>query len=395
MTLFQYTALGPDGRRRTDRLEAIDETGARRQVAAAGEHLIEIRSAANRSWHKFERKTDISPRGAGEFALELAGLLSAGAPLRKALDIQSAGIGISANLATSVLRNLDNGGSLSAGLRATGGGARLLAEFVEAGEAGAGLDELLRSGGQFLQARSEALEKIKSALAYPVFILILVIVALAVITLFVAPALAPTLEESGQGGLIIWMAGFAEFVSTNSQPLTLASAGVIGLGFVMLRRPVTRKIINHLVWRLPFFGAVARDLETGQSCSVLAALLDAGRSLESALKYAAGVSGPQLSAIWSSLANRLRDGDTASAAFNAEPALPLEVRRLALLGERSSAFPQAMRQAGEICHTRAMRRIDRIAAVFGPALVIGLGAGISLLMLSVLGSLSSIGDIVS
>ena len=392
MTLFRYSALGPDGRKRTGQIEAGDESGARRQIAASGDRLIDLKDASKRSWKKLERKTEITPRAASEFAIELSGLLSAGAPLRKALDIQAAGQGPSAKLAASVQRSIDNGGSLSAGLRTAGGGAEILSQFAEAGEAGAGLDELLVSGGRFLQARADALGKIKNALAYPLFILVLALVALTVITLYVAPALAPTMQQSGQGGLIVHMAAFGETVKNHAQAILIGLAGIVVIGFIIARRPSTARRINDLIWSLPGIGHVARDLDTGQSCSVLSALLETGRPLESALKYASGVSGPRLSATYASIAQRLRDGDTASSAFNAEKSLPLEVRRLALLGERSSAFAKTMGQAGEICHARAMRRIDRIAALAGPVLVIGLGAGISLLMLSVLGSLSSIGD---
>lgn len=392
MTLYRYAALSPDGRKRSGQVEAANKEGARRQITASGDRLIELKDATKSSWKKLERRTRISPLDAGEFATELAGLLGAGAPLRKALDIQASGTGASSKLAAAVRRSIDNGGSLSAGLAMAGGGAATLSQFAEAGEAGAGLDALLANGGRFLKARSEALSKIRNALAYPFFILILTCVALSVITLFVAPALAPTLQQSGQGGFIIFLASVGEFIKDHSQVILVVLALSIALVFLIARKPFAARKLNNLIWSLPGIGSVARDLDVGQSCSVLAALLETGRPLESALKYAASVSGPRLAVSYSNIAQRLRDGEIASSAFNSETSLPLEVRRLALLGERSSAFARAMAQAGELCHARAMRRIDRIAAITGPVMVIGLGAAVSLLMLSVLGSLSSIGD---
>lgn len=392
MTRFRYSALGPDGKKISGTLEAPDVSQAKRQILASGDRLIDLKDASKRSWVKLERRTNIKPRHASEFALELSGLLVAGAPLRKALDIQTAGQGKSAQLASAVVRSIDTGGSLSAGLRTVGGSAATLAEFAEAGEAGAGLDALLKSGGEFLQARAEATDKIRSALAYPLFISLLAIVAVSVITLYVAPALAPTLEGSGQGGIVIMLAGLGDWLRANAQIVLTAIAGLIVFIFLALKNASVQNRLNQIVWALPGIGRVARDLDTGQSCSVLSALLETGRPLENALKYAAHVSGPRLSIVYLSIAQRLRDGETASSAFNAEKLLPLEVRRLALLGERSSAFPKAMHQAGEICHARAMRHLDRISSIIGPVLVIGLGAAISLLMLGVLGSLSSIGD---
>lgn len=392
MTLYRYVSVGPNGVRKSGQLEAAGEPEARRLVSSNGDLLIEIQSAARRNWLQLERRTNLAPAAAAEFALELSGLLGAGAPLRKALDIQSGGNGPTARLAGAVLSHVDNGGSLSEALRQAGGAAVMLAEFAAAGEAGAGLDTLMSSGGRFLKARTDAMARIRGALAYPIFIALLGLVALSVITIYVAPALAPTLKDSGQGAFVIWLASLGERIKANLSWIATGIAGLILLCFILIRRPAVKRQLGSLLWSLPVLGPVARDIDVGQSCDVLSALLQAGRPLESSLRFAAAVSGPNLAAAYDTISRRIRDGEVASAAFASEAGLPAEVRRLALLGEKSSAFAPAMRQAGQICHDRAMRRIDQFAALVGPVLVIGMGAAIALLMLSILGTLSSIGD---
>ena len=392
MTQFRYISLGSDGTRKSGRLEAADEAGARRIISASGDLLVELRDASRRSWLRLERRTDVPPAIAADFALELSGLLRAGAPVRRALDIQSGTPGGAGKLAGAVLTHIENGGSLSAGLRQAGGSAVMLAEFAAAGEAGAGLDTLMESGGRFLKARTDAISRIRNALAYPAFIALLGLVAVSVITVYVAPALAPTLKGTGQGGFVIGLAGLGAWVQAHMSWLASGLAATILAAFLILRRPLVRRRLAAGLWSLPLVGPVARDLDVGQSCAVLAALLAAGRPLESALRFAAAVSGPHLARIYGAISRNIRDGQVAGAAFAAAPGLPAEVRRLALLGEKSSAFASAMRQAGQICHDRALRRIDRLSALAGPVLVIGMGGAIALLMLSVLGTLSGIGD---
>lgn len=394
MTRYRYSVISPDGRKRIGHIEAHGKQQAEKLILASDDLLIELEVTSARKRFKLERKQTVSEATAAEFGLELSGLLSAGAPLRRALDIQSEGKTQTAILAQNVRRRIDTGLALSEALEEAGGSAVLLSEFSAAGEAGAGLERLLASGARFLNARQQAVSELKNALAYPLFIVLLALVALTVITIFVAPALAPTLEDAGQGGIVLWLAKIGTWAQSHSSLFLVILAGLISLTFFTASSKLLKNWVSRLIWRSPFLGGIVRDLDTGQSCNVMSALLEAGRPLESALRFAAAVSSTELSKTYQGIALRLRDGEVASVAFSTSKALPIELRRLAVLGEQSSTLGRAIAQAGDLCHARALRRIHQLANVAGPALVIGLGLAIAGLMLSILGSLSSIGETV-
>ena len=392
MPIFAYSALQADGRKRQGTLNAANEASASTQLKQLGLRPIDIRPSDRKRLTQFESGTALSARAVSEFAQELSGLLSAGAPLRQALDIQSAGKRREAEIARSVKQSIESGQSLSAGLRDQGGAAELLAEFVEAGQAGGRLEPMLNKAAQTLMAREDATKKIRGALAYPLFILILAICALFVITVYVAPALEPTLQDTNSDSFILNLAEVGEFIRNNQRSFLLGFAGLIATLFLMIKSGLINKIKPQLAWRLPLIGTIARDLEAGQSIAVLAALLAAGRSMDSALKYAARVSNPVMRQSYLAIAEELRDGRPFPTAMENAQHLPYEIKRLAVLGAQSSALPQALEQAADICSKRAARMIDRISAIIEPTLVIGLGVGISLLLISVLGSLSNMGD---
>lgn len=389
--LYRYTAITPDGQKISGQIDAATESAAKRYIQSSGEYLLDLREAKKRDWLKLETQKEPELAAVSSFALELAGLLEAGAPLRKALDIQADGKGKVSKLAANTIKMVETGGTFSDALRQNGGAANLLAEFVAAGEAGAGLDRMLAIGGAFLRQREDALAKIKSALAYPLFICLLALVALLVMMLYVAPTLAPVLADADGAGPILLLADIGRFLQAHASIIFIGFASLTSLLLWLGRSGRLGKGMTRLAWRIPFIGGMTRDLDTGRACAVMAALLESGRSLENALEFAGAASSAQMRVLCLSIAERLRDGHTASAAFQAEKHLPNEVRRLAVLGESSSAFPRAMRQAGHICHDRAMRKLDQAAALAGPALVIGMGGLIAALMLSVLGSLGSIG----
>lgn len=392
MTEFAYTVIDPTGRERRGVIEAHSQQMAQATLHNDGDLILDIRPARKRQWFKLERKTRVSNKQAASFAMELAGLLNAGAPIRKALAIQSDGAGKTADLAASCTRALDRGNALSSALAGYGGAAQLLAEFVRAGESGAGLTDLLSRGGQFLETRATVMSRLTRAIAYPVFILLITIVALLVLFLFVAPSLAPIFRDAGQGSIIVWMADIGEWVLANQTLVFSIFAILSATLFSLSRTSQFQRAVDATLWRLPFIGSIIQDLDTGQSCDVLSALLERGRPLELSLNYAASVAGPTLTSAYLRIRQRLRDGVIASTAFGSEENLPHDVRRLIILGEKSSAFALAIRQAGELCRTRAIAKLDRLTSVLGPTLVIGLGVLISLLMLTVLQSLTSLTD---
>lgn len=389
--LYRYVAITPEGQKIKGQVDAASEIAAKRYVQNNGEFLIDLREAKKREWLKLETQKDPSLAAVSSFALELAGLIEAGAPLRKALDIQADGKGPVSVLAGNAIKMVETGGTFSEALRQSGDAAKLLAEFVAAGEAGAGLDRMLATGGSFLRQREEALAKIKSALAYPLFICLLAVIALLVMMLYVAPTLGPVLADADGAGPILFLADVGDFFQAHASIIFAGFASLTALLFWLGRTGRFGKSFARLAWSIPFIGGMIRDLDTGRACAVMAALLESGRSLENALEFAGAASSPQMQVLCLSIAERLRDGHTASAAFKAETHLPNDVRRLAVLGESSSAFPRAMRQAGQICHNRAMRKLDQAAALAGPVLVIGMGGLIAALMLTMLGSLNSIG----
>lgn len=393
MIQFRYTGMTNTGKKTSGHLEANDEHHAKQLIRSKGLYIVELNKRNERQFLKLEKNISAKPQDISIFAIELAGLLKAGAPLRKALEIQSKGNGKQAHMAANISTKIDNGGKLSEGIREIGLSAHLLAEFAAAGENGAGLDKLLENGGEFIRARHQAITRIKNALAYPLFILVLAFISMSVLTIYVAPALAPTLESSESSGIIFLMADLGEWIQSNNSFILVGIALLILVTYLILKRPQTSSVLNKAVWKIPYIGTIAKDLDIGQSCEVLSALLESGRPVDVALEYASAVSGPNLSKSYKRMSKRIRDGSLMSTAFEEEKDLPIEVKRLALLGEQTSALGISIKQAGVLCYDRALLRIDRFSAIAGPSLVIIMGIGIALLMLNVLGSISQIGDV--
>ncbi|MEO1016020.1 MAG: type II secretion system F family protein [Pseudomonadota bacterium] len=392
MSLFLYRALDPNGRKRSGEIEASDLAAARFALSQRGETVVDLRVADQALRFQLERSRGLSVRVAAAFATELAALLKAGAPLRRALDILGEGRTLTAALARDLAEGVDQGQWLSRLLESRGGAGPLLARFVEAGEAGAGMSEMCAKAGGFLKARADVADQVRGALAYPLFVILLAVAAVLVIVLVVAPALAPALEQSESAALVLGLASMGRWLSANASVLLACAAGILGVVFLLRGRLRLEWLFSTAANAVPLVRDSRRDFSGGAAAEVLAALIDAGTPVADALDVASGLAGGPVGAALRDAAERIRDGSPASEAIGAVDDLPLEVRRLAQLGEASGSLGLGLAEAGRLCRARALRRVERASAVAGPALVVTVGGIVSGLMILVLTSLTSIGE---
>lgn len=212
------------------------------------------------------------------------------------------------------------------------------------------------------------------------------------LVLIVAPALEPLVMNSDEAVIIRHMANLGAFLKTHASTFYLLLATVVAGVFIASKFGRVRRAGSAVVWRLPLIGQIVRNLSIGEAFGVLGALLRSGQPLETSLRTASFVAVSELRPALVSIADALRDGTAASDAFGHETRLPLDLRRLALIGEQSSSLEQALSHGGQLCHGRALATLDRVSSTLGPAFVIVMGAAIALLMVSVLGAIGTLGD---
>lgn len=392
MPRYRYTALTDAGRTRRGLVEAENESIARQALATRGETPTHLKPTKSTSGGARISRVELAA-----FLADLAALHDAGVPLRRALDVLATGASSerAAGLARLIAERLDAGSNLS-GAASFGGSAdlALAAELVRAGEVSGKLGETLRFAAELLRRQADVTKRIASALAYPLFLVALSIVALIALAAFAGPAIAPLLEDApnqsqglrmvltiGQGlrdnGLAL-LAGL-----TASTMLIISAAG---------RSPL-REIFADFRCRIPIIGVIVRDINCGSFARTLGALLSGGAPAATAIDLAAA-SAPNTT--WRRRFQRagqdLREGRTVASALehidHASPELP----RLSRVGEASGALGDMLSRAGQIAIDRALRRLDQAAAAAGPILILTMGGFTGWLMSAFLTGLSQLGE---
>ena len=322
---------------------------------------------------------------------ELATLMQARLPLDRALATlaEVADSGPRRDFIRRVLDQVRSGATLADAL--AGAGQPLPTVFtgmVRAGEAGDHLETVLSQLADTLEHARALKEHVVSALIYPAFVLVTALASLVLLLVAVLPEFRPLFDQTGaEMPTSTWaMIALGEGLRAYGAAIGLALA----VAFLALRnwlgRSSGRLAWDRWVMRLPLFRSLVVRLETARFTRTLAPLLGNGLPLLEALPIAIGTVGNRsLRQALGDLAPRLKRGEHLSAALEACEPVPSLAVRMIRVGEEGDQFEQMLMKVAGIYEDEVRRTVQRLLALLVPAVTLGLG----LIVAVIVGSMMS------
>ncbi|HUP28864.1 MAG TPA: type II secretion system F family protein, partial [Usitatibacter sp.] len=273
------------------------------EVRAGGESIV----AANlrRQGIQVQSVKKVSTRGGKKitekditiFTRQLAVMMKAGVPLLQAFDIVGRGhsnpsVG---KLLLDIKTDVETGSSLSQAFRKYPKYFdNLFCNLVGAGEAAGILDTLLERLATYKEKILAIKGKIKSALFYPVSIIVVAFVVTAVIMIFVIPVFKDLFKSFGAdlpGPTLVVMA-ISDWFIGNWYIIFPAIFGGLWFFFWSWKRSVAmQKVMDRMFLKLPVFGDVIRKATIARWCRTLSTMFAAGVPLVESLDSVAGAAG--------------------------------------------------------------------------------------------------------
>lgn len=323
------------------------------------------------------------------FTRQLATMINAGLPLTEALailEIQSRpGM---ATVVSDILREVEGGGSLSAGLeKHLEVFDRVYTSLVKAGEEAGVLNDILARLADNLEKQRDFRRKIKGAMIYPAIIVSGMIVVIVVMILFVIPRLTMIYEEFQAElplatRILITISKFA--TSYFWMVLLLLAGGVVGLR-ILAKTPGFREQYDQVLFKLPIIGKLREQLVLTEFSRTLGLLVGSGILVNDALDIVEGAL--ESRAYKQAVKGARRDverGLPLAASLSHSDIFPPLVPQMIAIGEETGKLDEILARISVYFEQEAEVSIKGLTTAMEPLIMILLGVGVGFLMVAVI-----------
>jgi general secretion pathway protein F len=405
--VYQYRAADHSGKVVEGVMEAEAEKGVVSRLHEMGFIPLRIASQgavaprvfrANLSW--FSRRT-VSQKQLLHFTQELSALLGAGLPIDRSLStlanlIEEIGF---KKIVRSLLEGVRAGKTLSITMAEHPEVfPKLYVNMIRAGETSGLIETVLHHLVDYLERSLELKEDIKSALVYPLVVVFVAGFSLIVLFIFVIPRFTLLFKDVQQSPpwLTRWVIDFSYGLSRYGWiGALLCLFGVVAWAFY-IRYPEGKLHWDQLRLRFWVVGDLLRKLEVARFSRTLGTLLKGGVPLLDALGTVQGVVGNRLVArAISQVQARVREGKGMVAPLSESGIFPPLAVHMIAVGEETGRLEGMLGSVADHFDLEVKRATKRLTSLLEPALIIGMGLVIGVVVFSMLMAILSIYDLPS
>ncbi len=323
------------------------------------------------------------------FSRQLYTLMRAGVPILRSLSglLESTTNTAFARVITSLKDSLESGRDLSTAMRQH---PAVFSPFyiamVRVGEATGRLDEIFLRMFEHLEFERETRARIKEALRYPTFVLIAMVVAIAVINVFVIPAFAKV--YAGLGAELPLMTR----ILIESSRLTIAYGWLMLAGLVLAvfgfriwrTTPGGRLIWDRFKLRLPLTGSIMLRSTLARFARTLALSLRSGIPAAQALSVVAEVTdNAWIASRVEQMRNGIERGESILRTAQSAAVFNPVVLQMIAVGEETGSIDDLMQEVAGMYEREVDYEIKTLAARIEPLIIVALGGVVLVLALGV------------
>jgi general secretion pathway protein F len=268
--------------------------------------------------------------------------------------------------------------------------------MVRAGEASASLEASFERLAELLERAKLTREQIKSALIYPVIVVLTACASLGVLFGFVVPSFRPLFDGAGDSlpAVTKLVLALADAVEGGWWAMLLAAL-MVGLGLRWwLATTRGRAWWDRRQLLLPLLGNLIRKTETARFARVLGTLLRSGVSPLTALGIARETmrNGVMTAALIVAI-DGVKEGKGLATSLAQTGAVPALALQLIQVGEETARLEDMLLKVADIFEQENRRVIERLLAMLVPAVTVVLGALVALVVGSILMAMLSVYDL--
>lgn len=252
----------------------------------------------------------------------------------------------------------------------------LMVNMIRAGEVGGFLDQALESTADNFEKEVALRSTIKSAMTYPVVVLVMSLVAVVVMLTFIVPIFQDMFTNlGGQLPLPTMMLVHA----SRAMPFVLPALVVIGIGFSIWWRTnknsvKVRSVLDPIKLKLPVFGPLLRKIAIARFARNFSNMIGAGVPILTALRIVGEVSGNYvLQEALVEVAESVRQGESIAGPLTASGVFPPMVTQMIAVGEDAGSLEQMLQKVAAFYDQEVTATTESLTSLIEPLLIAFLG----------------------
>jgi len=385
MPPFRYKAKNPEGRVLEGSIEAETEDAARLVLRQRKFTILEIKKVSTGGF--FRKGPKVKMGDICIFSRQLATMVASGLPLVSAIGI-IADQTESKNLRTVLLQVRDD---VSAGVNVSEALAKhpnafesLYVNMVRAGETGGSLDTILERLSTYLE-KSEALQgKIKSAMIYPIGIIVVSVVVVVFLMVAVVPTFKSVFSSFGKALPLPTqiLVDTSDFLQTKGHYLLGVVAGAV-FGFTAFKRTAYgSRFLDALVLKLPLFGSLTLRFTVARFSRTLGTLQKSGVPILESMDIVAKTAGNKIieEAILKARTS-MREGEGVAVPLKATKVFPAMVIQMVGVGEETGKLDDMLMRIADFYDREVDTAVEGLLKMIEPITMVVLGGIVALIVL--------------
>jgi type IV pilus assembly protein PilC len=325
------------------------------------------------------------------FARQFATMINAGLAMVRCLDV----LGIQTEDAqlkpviVQVRREVEGGSTLANALgKFPKVFSPLFTNMVRAGELGGILDEVLNRLAGFLEKDFNLKKKVKSAMTYPMVILVMAIAIVIFLVTFILPTFV-SLFVGMNMKLPLPTKILITFTEAARNPVALLITAVVLVGgFFLFKRWTStqagRYQFDKFKLKLPVFGMLIRKVAISRFCRTLGALLQSGVPIMQALEIVGKASGNEVIAeTVGKVRESVREGESIAVPLNLSGLFPPLVTQMVAVGEETGNLDGMLAKIADFYDVEVEYMLASLTSLLEPILILAMGFVVGFIVISV------------
>jgi general secretion pathway protein F len=393
MPIFEYKGINKSGKNVRSTIDADNLRNARLKLKKDGIFVIEVRDKSktkSAAKTRTSRSGSVSVEDRATTTRQLATLLKANIPLVEALAATSdqADNQILKEALADIKNMVNEGSSFHKGLtKYPKIFNNIYVTMCEAGEASGTLDVILLRLAEFTEAENELNAKVRSAMLYPVIMVVFVTVMLGVMFVFVIPKMQVIFESAelklpwytevviGVSGIMVnyWML------------LLMGIFGSVVLFKSWKNSDSGSKKWDQILLKMPIVGKLVRMIAVSRFTRTLATLLTGGVPMLQAMDIVKNVVGNSvLSTAIEDARNNISEGESVAGPLKRSEQFPPIVTHMINIGEKTGELEHMLTQVSDSYDFQVKTQISGLTSLLEPVMIIMMGLVIGIIVFSIM-----------